>query len=144
MRHSLSGSDNPSFAMFHFFDAKLSKYQNMVSNKASCMRKFHFLNSFPLETNFFFQFSNNDWIEQTREIKHHQIQNRSSLSNPRHPMRSLVPNLNPCPLSQRFQIRDCRFFTLSFYLQLFLSVDRMGVSPCISPCGFSSRSMDDL
>jgi len=40
--------------MFHFFDAKLSEYQNMMGNKASCMRKFHFLNSFPLETNFFF------------------------------------------------------------------------------------------
>ena len=90
----------------------------------------HFLNSFPLETNFFFQFSNNDWIEQTREIKHPQIRNRSSLSIHWHPMRFLVTVPNLCPLFQRFQIRDCRLSVPSFCLQLFLSVRRMGVSPC--------------
>ena len=45
-------------------------------------------------------------------------------------MRFLLIDLNPYPLSQRFQIRDCRLRVVSFCLQLFLSVRRMGVSPC--------------
>ena len=45
-------------------------------------------------------------------------------------MRFLVTVPNLCPLSQKFQIRDCRLRTLSFCLQLFLSVGRVGVSPC--------------
>ena len=52
----------------------------------------HFFNSFPLETDFFFQFSNNDWIEQTREIKP-RVHNRNKSDESQ--KYSLILNLVP-------------------------------------------------
>jgi hypothetical protein len=76
-----------------------------------------FFNSFPLETDFFFAVFEDYLVLTNEKIKHHQRQrNRSSLSIHWHPMRFLVTVPNPYPLSQRFQIRDCRLRVLSFCL----------------------------
>ena len=49
-----NGSDNPSCTMFNFFELKLSRCKNIVNNKLPSLPEFHLMNSFPLETDFFF------------------------------------------------------------------------------------------
>ena len=68
----------------------------------------------PLETDFFFTIFKYYLVLTNKKIRRRQTRNCSSLSNQRHPKWFLVLNLNPCPLSQRFQIRECRLRVVSF------------------------------